>query len=56
VRVQPIVAPVLNASLSVATSARRPKSALMRRTIEVVRDVVRREIRALMILDNRSAA
>jgi LysR family nitrogen assimilation transcriptional regulator len=46
VRVKPIVAPVLKASLSVATSAQRPKSPLMRRAIEVVRDVVRREIRA----------
>jgi LysR family nitrogen assimilation transcriptional regulator len=46
VRVKPIVAPVLKASLSVATSAERPKSRLMRRAIELVRDVVRREIHA----------
>jgi LysR family nitrogen assimilation transcriptional regulator len=46
VRVKPIVSPVLKAALSVATSAERPKSPLMRRAIDVVREVVRREIRA----------
>jgi LysR family transcriptional regulator, nitrogen assimilation regulatory protein len=45
VRVKPIVNPMLKTSLSIATSAQRPKSPLMRKAIEVVRDIVRREIR-----------
>jgi LysR family nitrogen assimilation transcriptional regulator len=46
VSVKPIVAPVLKTSLSLATSAHRPKSPLMRKAIEVIRDIVRREIRS----------
>jgi len=42
--VKPIVAPVLKISLSIATSAQRPISPLMRKAIEVIRDIVRREI------------
>jgi hypothetical protein len=37
---------VLKTSLSIATSAQRPKSPLMRKAIEVIRDIVRQEIRA----------
>jgi LysR family nitrogen assimilation transcriptional regulator len=50
VSVKPIVAPVLKTSLSIATSAQRPKSPLLRRSIDVVREVVRREIRATEVL------
>lgn len=39
-----VVAPILTTSLSLATSAHRPKSPLHRRAIEVIRDIVRREI------------
>jgi LysR family transcriptional regulator, nitrogen assimilation regulatory protein len=46
VSVKPIVAPVLKTSLSLATSAHRPKSPLQRRAIEVIRDIVRHEIRS----------
>jgi LysR family nitrogen assimilation transcriptional regulator len=46
VSVKPIVAPVLETSLSLATSAHRPKSPLMRKSIEVIRDIVRHEIRS----------
>jgi LysR family transcriptional regulator, nitrogen assimilation regulatory protein len=46
VSVKPIVAPVLKTSLSLATSAHRPKSPLMRKAIEVIRDIVRHEIRS----------
>ena len=46
VSVKPIVAPVLKTSLSLATSAHRPKSPLHRRAIEVIRDIVRHEIRS----------
>jgi LysR family transcriptional regulator, nitrogen assimilation regulatory protein len=45
VRVKPIVSPVLKVALSVATSAQRPKSPLMRKAVELIREVVRREIR-----------
>ena len=45
VSVKPIIAPVLKTSLSIATSAQRPKSPLLRKSIDVVREVVRREIR-----------
>ena len=44
VRVKPIGSPVLKTSLSIATSAQRPKSPLMRKAIEVIRDIVRQEI------------
>jgi LysR family nitrogen assimilation transcriptional regulator len=43
---KPIVGPVLKTSLSIATSAQRPKSPLMRKAVEVIRDIVRQEIRA----------
>jgi LysR family nitrogen assimilation transcriptional regulator len=46
VSVKPIVAPVLKTSLSMATSAHRPKSPLQRRAIELIRDIVRHEIRS----------
>jgi LysR family nitrogen assimilation transcriptional regulator len=46
VSVKAIVAPVLKTSLSLATSAHRPKSPLMRKAIEVIRDIVRHEIRS----------
>jgi LysR family nitrogen assimilation transcriptional regulator len=42
--VKPIVSPVLKTSLSIATSAQRTKSPLMRKAIAVIRDIVRREI------------
>jgi LysR family nitrogen assimilation transcriptional regulator len=45
VQVKPIVGPVLKTSLSIAMSAQRPKSPLMRKAIEVIRDIVRQEIR-----------
>jgi LysR family nitrogen assimilation transcriptional regulator len=45
VLVKPIVNPTLRISLSIATSAQRPKSPLMRKAIGVIRDIVRREIR-----------
>jgi LysR family transcriptional regulator, nitrogen assimilation regulatory protein len=50
VSVKPIIAPVLKTSLSIATSAQRPKSPLLRKSIEVVREVVRREIRSTEVL------
>jgi hypothetical protein len=34
----------LKASLSIATSSQRPRSPLMRKAIEVIRDIVRQEI------------
>src|ERR1700688_610561 len=46
VQVKPIVAPVLKTSLSIAMSAQRPKSPLMRKAVEVIRDIVRQEIRS----------
>jgi len=50
VQVKPILAPVLKTSLSLATSAQRPKSPLMRKAIDVIRDIVRQEIRSAEIL------
>jgi LysR family nitrogen assimilation transcriptional regulator len=50
VQVRPIIAPVLKTSLSLATSAQRPKGPLMRKAIEVIRDIVRQEIRSAEIL------
>jgi len=44
VRVLPIGNPPLKTSLSIATSAHRPRSPLIRKAIEVIRDIVRREI------------
>ena len=49
VRVVPILAPVLKTSLSIAMSAQRPKSPLMRKAIDVIRDIVRQEIRSAEI-------
>jgi LysR family transcriptional regulator, nitrogen assimilation regulatory protein len=46
VLVKPILAPVLKTSLCIATSAQRPKSPLLRKAIDVVREVVRQEIRS----------
>jgi LysR family nitrogen assimilation transcriptional regulator len=46
VLVKPILAPILRTSLSIATSAQRPRSPLLRKAIDVVRDVVRQEIRS----------
>jgi len=45
VRVVPILAPVLKTSLSIATSAHRPRGPLMRKAIDLIRDIVRQEIR-----------
>ena len=45
ISVRPIISPVLKTSLSIATSAQRPKGPLMRKAIEVIRDIVRQEIR-----------
>jgi LysR family nitrogen assimilation transcriptional regulator len=44
VRVIPIGTPGLIVSLSIATSAQRPRSPLMRKAIEVIRRIVRQEI------------
>jgi LysR family nitrogen assimilation transcriptional regulator len=49
VLVRPIVSPVLKTSLSIATSTQRPTSPLMRKAIEVIRDIVRREIHSAEI-------
>src|SRR5580704_7266965 len=49
VRALPIGTPPLTTSLSIATSAQRPRSPLMRKAIDVIRDIVRQEI----ILSNR---
>ena len=46
VQVKPIVSPILKTPLSVAVSAQRPKSPLMRKAVEVIRDIVRQEIRS----------
>ncbi len=44
VRLIPIGQPPLTTSLSIATSAHRPRSPLMRKAIEVIRTIVRQEI------------
>ncbi len=46
IAVKPIISPVLKTSLSIATSAQRPKGPLMRKAVEVIRDIVRQEIRS----------
>jgi LysR family transcriptional regulator, nitrogen assimilation regulatory protein len=46
VLVKPILKPVLQTELSIATSAQRPKSPLLRKAVDIVRDIVRREIHA----------
>jgi LysR family nitrogen assimilation transcriptional regulator len=43
---KPIGKPALKTSLSIATSSQRPKSSLMRKAVELIRDIVRREIRS----------
>jgi LysR family transcriptional regulator, nitrogen assimilation regulatory protein len=50
VLIKPILAPVLKTPLSMATSAQRPKSSLLRKASEVIRDIVRREIRSAEVL------
>jgi LysR family nitrogen assimilation transcriptional regulator len=42
--VKPIGSPILKISLSIATSAQRPRSPLVRKAIEVIRAIVRQEI------------
>src|SRR5258707_5022481 len=49
VQVKPILAPTLKTSLSIAISAQRPKSPLMRKAIDVISDIVRQEIRGAEI-------
>ena len=44
VRVLPIGHPTLTTSLSIATSAHRPRSPLMRKAIDLIRNIVRAEI------------
>jgi len=44
------LAPTLKTSLSMATSAQRPKSPLLRKAMDVVRDIVRREICSAEVL------
>ena len=44
--VQPIGKPALKISLAIATSAQRPRSPLMRKAIELIRAIVRREIQS----------
>jgi LysR family nitrogen assimilation transcriptional regulator len=44
VRAVPIGSPPLTTSLSIATSAQRPRSPLMRKAIDVIREIVRQEI------------
>src|SRR3984957_8838235 len=46
VLVRPILAPMLKTSLSLAISSQRPKSPLMRKAVDVIRDIVRQEIRS----------
>jgi LysR family nitrogen assimilation transcriptional regulator len=46
VLVKPILAPLLKTTLCIATSAQRPKSPLLRKAVDVVREVVRQEIRS----------
>ncbi|MGB6308439.1 MAG: LysR family transcriptional regulator [Steroidobacteraceae bacterium] len=46
VQVKPIVSPTLKTSLSIAISAQRPKAPLMRKALELIRDIVCREIRS----------
>lgn len=44
VQVKLILAPTLKTSLCIAISSQRPKSPLMRKALEVIRDIVRQEI------------
>jgi LysR family transcriptional regulator, nitrogen assimilation regulatory protein len=49
VQVKPILAPILKSPLSIATSAQRPKTSLLRKASDLVRDVVRQEIQSTEI-------
>jgi LysR family transcriptional regulator, nitrogen assimilation regulatory protein len=44
VQIKPVRSPTLTTSLAVAVSAHRPKSPLMRKALDVIRDIVRQEI------------
>jgi LysR family nitrogen assimilation transcriptional regulator len=44
--VKPVLSPTLKTSLSMATSAQRPRGAIMRKAMIVIGDIVRQEIRA----------
>jgi LysR family nitrogen assimilation transcriptional regulator len=44
VQVKAILSPTLKSPLSIATSAQRPKSSLLRKASELIRDVVRQQI------------
>lgn len=46
VMVKPVLSPTLKTSLSMATSAQRPRSPLMRKAMSVLGDIVRQEIRS----------
>jgi LysR family transcriptional regulator, nitrogen assimilation regulatory protein len=46
VLIRPIVSPILKSPLSIATSSQRPKGSLLRKASELIRDVVRQEIKA----------
>jgi len=50
VQVKPILSPTLKTSLSLATSAQRPKTPLMRKAGEVIREIVCQEVRSAEIL------
>jgi len=50
VLVKPILAPMLKTSLCIATSSQRPKGPLLRKGIDVVRDIARREICSAEVL------
>ena len=49
VQVKPILAPILKSPLWIATSAQRPKSSLLRKATDLIRDVVRQEIQSTEI-------
>jgi LysR family nitrogen assimilation transcriptional regulator len=50
VLVKAIVTPLLKTPLSLATSSQRPKSSLLRKASELIREVVRKEIRRPEVL------
>jgi LysR family nitrogen assimilation transcriptional regulator len=50
VLVKAIVTPLLKTPLSLATSSQRPKSSLLRKASELIREVVRKEIRSPEVL------
>ena len=49
VQVKPILSPTLKTSLSIAISTQRPKGPLLRKALDVIRDIVRREIRSAQV-------